>query len=54
MDKKISVMIGGSMTFAPQMKEAKQKLEGMGFEVNVPLDTDHVIKAPEKNTMSNF
>jgi len=47
-------MIGGSMTFAQQMKDAKRILESMGFEVFVPLDTEHVIKDPNKKTDVEF
>lgn len=43
-------MIGGSMTFAQQMKDTKNIFENMGFEVYVPLDTEHVIEDPNKKT----
>lgn len=42
------IMIGGSMTFAKQMKETKETLEKMGYEVSVPLDTEHCIEDPSK------
>lgn len=48
------VMIGGSMTFAKEMKETKKVLEGMGYEVFVPLDTEHVIEDPDKKTDIQF
>ncbi|OIO62675.1 hypothetical protein COY26_05625 [Candidatus Woesearchaeota archaeon CG_4_10_14_0_2_um_filter_33_10] len=54
MNEKISIMIGGSMTFASKMKEAKKVLEKFGFDVNVPLDTYHVIKEPEKKCDIKF
>lgn len=47
-------MIGGSMTFAQKMKEAKKILEEMGFEVFVPVDTEHVIEDPNKKTDITF
>ena len=54
MNDKMKIMIGGSMTFAQQMKEAKKTLENMGFEVFVPLDTEHVIEDPNKKTDIQF
>ena len=45
------IMIGGSMTFAKQMKEAKGAFEKMGYEVFVPLDTQHCIEDPSKKMM---
>lgn len=50
----MKIMIGGSMTFAQQMKDAKKVLEDMGFEVFVPLDTEHVIEDPKKKTDVQF
>jgi len=47
-------MIGGSMFFAKEMKEAKSVLESLGFEVFVPIDTDHVIEDPAKKTDVKF
>ncbi|MDP1833892.1 MAG: hypothetical protein Q8L11_03085 [Candidatus Moranbacteria bacterium] len=47
---KKKIMIGGSMTFAQQMKDTKNIFENMGFEVYVPLDTEHVIEDPNKKT----
>lgn len=47
-------MIGGSMTFAQEMKDAKKFLESSGFEVFVPLDTEHVILDPDKKTDVEF
>lgn len=47
-------MIGGSMTFAQAMKDAKKALEELGFEVFVPLDTEHVIEDPAKKTDVKF
>ncbi len=48
MNNKISIMIGGSMTFASKMEEAKKVLEKLGFNVNIPLDTYRIIKDPGK------
>ncbi|MEI8143254.1 MAG: hypothetical protein WCG48_01400 [Candidatus Berkelbacteria bacterium] len=47
---KKKIMIGGSMVFAKEMKAAKKFLEDEGFEVFVPLDTEHVIIDPSKKT----
>ena len=47
-------MIGGSMTFAKEMKAAKEKLENMDYEVFVPLDTEHVIEDPSKKIDIQF
>jgi hypothetical protein len=47
-------MIGGSMTFAKQMKKSKETLEKMGYEVFVPLDTEHCIIDPSKKVDVQF
>ena len=54
MNKIIKIMIGGSMTFAKEMKTAKEKLEGMGYKVFVPLDTEHCIEDPSKKVDVQF
>lgn len=41
------IMICGSMTFAKEMLETKQKLEELGHEVNVPLDIESHVKNPK-------
>jgi len=48
------IMIGGSMTYAKQMKEAKEALKNMGYEVYVPLDTEHCIEDPSKKVDVQF
>jgi hypothetical protein len=50
----MKIMIGGSMTFAQKMKDAKKTLENLGYEVFVPLDTEHVIDDPDKKTDVQF
>ena len=40
----MKIMLCGSMTFAPEMMEAKVKLEEMGHEVKVPCDIDEHLK----------
>lgn len=42
----MKIMICGSMAFAREMLKAKQKLEGLGHEVNVPLDIESHVKNP--------
>jgi len=48
--RKTKIFIGGSMSFATEMKNAKEELERAGFAVDVPLDTEHVIKDSSKKT----
>lgn len=50
----VKIMIGGSMSFAKEMKKAKGILEELGFEAYVPLDTDHVTKDAAKKYDMNF
>lgn len=47
-------MIGGSMTFAKEMKQVKEILETLGYEVFVPVDTEHVIENPNKKEDITF
>jgi len=47
-------MIGGSMTFAKEMKQAKEILETFEYEVLVPVDTEHVIENPNKKEDVEF
>lgn len=42
----MKVMISGSMAFAKQMYETKEKLEKMGFEVRLPFETEMHLKNP--------
>lgn len=42
------------MTYAKKMKEAKETLEKMGYEVYVPLDTEHCIADPSKKVDVQF
>ena len=42
----MKIMLLGSMSIAPVIKEAKQKLEQAGFEVLVTSDLDHIIANP--------
>lgn len=53
-NEKKKIMIGGSMTFAAEMDNAKKHLEQMGFEVFVPLDTYYVMEDPAKKTDMKF
>lgn len=46
----MEIMICGSMKFAKEMLEAKEKLEKMGHEVKVPCDTQHFIDNPDFTT----
>jgi len=46
----MKIMICGSMTFAKEMVETKKKLEGMGYEVEVPCDTHVFIEDPNFTT----
>ena len=48
------IMIGGSMTFAAEMNNAKKLLERLDYEVFVPLDTYHVMEDPAKKTDMKF
>lgn len=50
----VKIMIGGSMSFAKEMKKVKGILEEFGFEAYVPLDTEHVIKDATKKYDMNF
>jgi nucleoside 2-deoxyribosyltransferase len=43
----MKIMICGSMTFAKEMLETKKKLEDLGHEVYVPLDTESHINNPK-------
>jgi len=52
--KRKKIMIGGSMSFAKEMDSARNLLEKNGYEVFVPLDTNHVINDPEKKTDVKF
>lgn len=47
-------MIGGSMTFAGEMKAARETLERLGYEAYVPLDTEQVSKDASKKTDMAF
>ena len=42
------------MTFAKEMKAAKEKLESMGYKAFVPLDTEYVINDPSKKYDEKF
>lgn len=42
----MKIMIVGSMTFAPQMMEAKKDLEALGYQVDVPADIENHLKNP--------
>lgn len=42
----MKIQICGSMTFAKQMREAKEKLEANGHTVTVPTNTDYHINDP--------
>ncbi len=42
------------MSFAKEMKEAKETLESIGYEVYVPLDTEQVIKNSDKKYDMKF
>jgi hypothetical protein len=43
----MKIMISGSMAFAKEMVETKEKLEKMGYEVGLPFETEVHLEKPE-------
>jgi hypothetical protein len=45
----MKIVLCGSMTFAKEMLEVKNKLEGNGHEILLPLDTEACLANPDLN-----
>jgi hypothetical protein len=52
----MKIMICGSMTFAKEMIEAKEKLEKLGYNVKIPIDAHDIVngKHDSNDLKANF